>query len=421
MDELGGGYDPRMDGASDTHTQCCIAGGGPAGLMLGYLLARAGVDATVLEKHTDFLRDFRGDTIHPSTLTVLQDLGLLDAFLQLPHDEVAELSGDVFGELFTIADFRHLPAPRPFLVLVPQWDFLGFIADQARKLPHFHLHMGAKAERVIEEDGRVAGVEVVSGEQRWTIRSNLVVAADGRHTTIRESAGLRATDVGAPMDVLWFRLTRDAHHHPDRTGGIIRPGAMLVMLDRRSYWQCAYVIPKGSLETLQAEGIARFRQRVVAIAPWLAPQVGELAGWDDVKLLSVQITDLARWYRDGLLCIGDAAHAMSPVGGVGINLAIQDAVAAANILAAPLREGRLETGDLAAVQKRRRWPARVTQHAQVAIQNAVLSPLLARKDAPAQPPRILKLLRRFPLLRRLPARLVGIGVRPERVKIRDAA
>ena len=409
-----------MDDASPSRTQCCIAGGGPAGLMLGFLLARAGVDTIVLEKHMDFLRDFRGDTIHPSTLTVLQDVGLLEAFLQLPHDEVAELSGDVFGELFTIADFRHLPAPRPFLVLVPQWDFLDFIADHARRLPHFHLHMGAKAERVIEEDGRVVGVEVVSNERRWTIRSDLVVAADGRHTAIRDSAGLQANDVGAPMDVLWFRLTRDAQHHPNRTGGIIRPGAMLVMLDRRSYWQCAYVIPKGSLESLQAEGLDRFRERVAAVAPFLAPQVGELASWDDVKLLSVQIADLPRWYREGLLCIGDAAHAMSPVGGVGINLAIQDAVAAANILAQPLREGRLAVADLAAVQKRRHWPARVTQRAQVAIQNAVLSPVLARKDAPARPPVVLKLLQRFPLLRRLPARLVGIGVRPERVKTQPA-
>jgi 2-polyprenyl-6-methoxyphenol hydroxylase-like FAD-dependent oxidoreductase len=301
---------------------------------------------------------------------------------------------------------------------VPQWDFLDFIADRARQLPNFHLHMGARAERVIEEDGRVVGVEVVAaGEPPWTIRSDLVVAADGRHTTIRESAGLEARDVGAPIDVLWFRLTRDPQRHPHRTGGIIRPGAMLVMLGRGSYWQCAYVIPKGSLEALRQEGLDRFRDRVVAIAPFLAPQVGELASWDDVKLLSVQITDLARWYREGLLCIGDAAHAMSPVGGVGINLAIQDAVAAANILAAPLREGRLATDDLAAVQKRRHWPARVTQRAQVAIQDAVLSPVLARKDAPAHPPAALQLLQRFPLLRRLPARLVGIGVRPERVKV----
>ena len=399
----------------DAQTGCCIAGGGPAGLMLGYLLARAGVEVTVLEKHDDFLRDFRGDTIHPSTLTVLQDLGLLEAFLKLPHDEVAELTGDVFGEIVTLADFRHLAAARPFLVLVPQWDFLGFIADEARKLPNFHLHMGAKAERVIEEDGAVTGVEVHSAQGSWNVRSDLVVAADGRHSTLRESARLRSDDIGAPIDVLWFRLERDAQQHPSRTGGMIRPGAMLVMLNRASYWQCAYVIPKGSVESLQAEGVERFRARVERIAPFLGPQLQALASWDDIKLLSVQITDMPKWYRDGLLCIGDAAHAMSPVGGVGINLAIQDAVAAANLLWEPMRAGRPSLADLERVQKRRHWPARVTQRAQVAIQDTVLSPLLARTQAPQRVPIAVKLLQNLPFLRRLPARLVGIGVRPERV------
>lgn len=404
------------DAPADT-TQCCIAGGGPAGLMLGYLLARAGVRVTVLEKHADFLRDFRGDTIHPSTLTVLDDLGLLEAFLRLPHDEVPELTADVFGQGVTIADFRHLPAPRPFLVLVPQWDFLDFIADHAAAYPHFTLHRSTRAEEVVEEEGRVTGVAVRQGERRWTIRADLVVAADGRGSTLRESAGLAAVDVGAPIDVLWFRLARDAARHPSRTGGLLRPGAMLVTLNRGDYWQCAFVIPKGSLEQLRAEGLDRFRERIVAIAPLFAPEVSSLASWDDVKLLNVQITDLPRWWRDGLLCIGDAAHAMSPVGGVGINLAIQDAVAAANLLAEPLREGRLRGADLEAVQKRRHWPARVTQRAQVAVQDTVLSPLLARTDAPTGTPLPVKLLQRLPLLRRLPARLVGIGVRPERVRV----
>ena len=406
-----------MAEGSALSAQCCIAGGGPAGLMLGFLLARAGVDVVVLEKHKDFLRDFRGDTIHPSTLTVLQDIGLLEEFLRLPHDEVRELTGDVYGEIVTIADFTHLPAPRPFLVLVPQWDFLDFIADHARELPNFRLLMETKAERVIVEGDRVVGIEASSNLGALRITADLVVATDGRHTTIRESAGLHSDDVGAPIDVLWFRLPRDAQRHPSRTGGILRPGAMLVMLDRGSYWQCAFVIPKGSLEKLQAEGLERFRERIVAIAPFLAPEAGAIASWDDVKLLSVQITDLPRWWRDGLLCIGDAAHAMSPVGGVGINLAIQDAVAAANLLAAPLRERRVTPADLERVQKRRQWPARVTQRAQVAIQNEVLSPLLARTDAPTQPPAAVRLLERFPLLRRLPARLVGIGVRPERVRV----
>ncbi|MBK6004914.1 FAD-dependent oxidoreductase [Ramlibacter ginsenosidimutans] len=397
-------------------TQCCIAGGGPAGLMLGFLLARAGVDVIVLEKHKDFLRDFRGDTIHPSTLTILQDLGLLEEFLKLPHDEISELSGDVYGTVVTLADFRHVPAPRPFLVLVPQWDFLDFIADHARRLPRFHLLMETKAERVVEENGRIVGVEVSQGERRFRIACDLLVAADGRHTTIRESAGLQVNDIGAPIDVLWFRVPRDAERHPSRTGGILRPGAMLVMLDRSSYWQCAFVIPKGSMDKLQAEGLQRFRERIAAVAPFLTPELQALASWDDIKLLGVQITDLPHWSRPGLLCIGDAAHAMSPVGGVGINLAIQDAVAAANLLADPLREGRLTTHDLERVQKRRRWAARVTQRAQVAVQDEVLSPVLARQDAPQAPPLAVRMLQRFPRLRRLPARLVGIGVRPERVE-----
>lgn len=403
-----------MDAAAVT-PQCCIAGGGPAGMMLGYLLARSGVEVTVLEKHEDFLRDFRGDTIHPSTLTVLDDLGLLEEFLALPHQEITELTAQVYGEVATIADFRHVPAARRFLVLVPQWDFLDFIAAHAKKLPRFTLRMGAKATGVIEEAGRVAGVRVQEKGCESTVRADLVVAADGRHTTLRESAGLATVDMGAPIDVLWFRLPRHAEH-PSRTGGVIQPGAMLVTLNRDSYWQCAFVIPKGSLERLQAEGLPAFRGRVTATAPFLADVIDSLDSWDDVKLLSVQINHMPQWYRDGLLCIGDAAHAMSPVGGVGINLAIQDAVAAANLLARPLREGRLRIDDLQAVQRRRAWPARVTQRVQVAVQDEVLSPVLARSDAPARPPLAITLLQRLPLLRRLPARMVGIGVRPERVR-----
>ena len=400
----------------ELNTECCIAGGGPAGLMLGFLLARAGVRVIVLEKHDDFLRDFRGDTIHPSTLTVLDDLGLLESFLELPHQEVRELSGEVYGQCVTIADFTHLSAPRPFMVLIPQWDFLDFIAVQARRLPNFSLRMGAQAVSVIEHDGAVVGVNVQTAGGDLAIRADLVVAADGRHTTLRGSAKLPSEDLGAPIDVLWFRLPRDAAHDPSRTGGTIRPGAMLVSLNRDSYWQCAYVIPKGSLDELQKAGIAAFRERVGAVAPFLARAASTLAGWDDVKLLSVQISHMPRWYRDGLLCIGDAAHAMSPVGGVGINLAIQDAVAASNLLAEPLRAKRLVTADLAAVQRRREWPARVTQRVQIAIQNEVLAPVLAGTHAPASVPLPLKLLQRLPLLRRIPARLVGIGVRPERVR-----
>ncbi|RYY71891.1 MAG: FAD-dependent oxidoreductase, partial [Comamonadaceae bacterium] len=336
----------------------------------------------------------------------------------LPHQEVTELTGEVYGQLVTLADFRGLPSARPFLVLVPQWDFLDFIADRARVLPNFQLHMGAQAQGVTEEGGRVVGVRVLERGQVREIRADLVVAADGRHTTLRGSAGLASVDQGAPIDVLWFRITRDAARHPARTGGVIRPGAMLVTLNRGDYWQCAFVIPKGSLEALQAQGIAAFRRRVGATAPFLAGEAAAaLASWDDVKLLRVQVSHMPRWYRDGFLCIGDAAHAMSPVGGVGINLAIQDAVAAANRLARPLREGRLRTADLEAVQKRRQWPARVTQRAQVAVHERVLSPVLARSDAPARAPLAVTLLQRVPLLRRIPAWLVGMGVRPERVRL----
>jgi len=400
----------------DLTTQCVIAGGGPAGMVLGYLLARAGVEVLVLEKHDDFLRDFRGDTIHPSTLTVLQDLGLYDAFMRLPHQEVQELTGDVYGEQVTIADFRHLSTPGRCLVFIPQWDFLDFIAAQAKRLPRFSLRMGAKALGVVEDEGRVVGVKVQQGGREFTVRADLVVGADGRHTTIRESAGLATEDLGAPIDVLWFTLPRDSARDPATTGAVLRAGAMLVTLNRDTYWQCAFVIPKGSLEQLQQKGIEAFRNKIAGLADFLARSASTLHSWDEVKLLQVQINRMPRWYREGLLCIGDAAHAMSPVGGVGINLAIQDAVATSNFLAQPLREGRLAVADLAAVQRRRDWPTRVTQRAQVAVQDEVLSPILARSEAPVTVPLPVRLLQRLPLLRRLPARLVGIGVRPERVR-----
>ena len=396
-------------------TECCIAGGGPAGLMLGYLLARAGVEVIVLEKHLDFLRDFRGDTIHPSTLTILDDLGLLDDFLELPHQEVRELGADVFGHTLTIADFTHLPAARPFMALVPQWDFLDFIAAKAAALPNFSLRRGAKATGVIEDEGKVVGVAVESAGGQMQVMADLVVAADGRHTTLRGSAGLASEDLGAPIDVLWFRLARDPAHDRSQTGGIMRDGVFMVTLNRGDYWQCAYVSAKGGFEALQAEGLAAFRERVAAAAPFLAPAVAALASWEEVKLLSVQISRMPRWYREGLLCIGDAAHAMSPVGGVGINLAIQDAVAASNLLAGALRERRVTTNDLAAVQRRRDWPARITQRLQIAIQNKLLVPWLAGRSESTALPLPLQLLKWLPVLRRLPARLVGLGLRPERV------
>jgi 2-polyprenyl-6-methoxyphenol hydroxylase-like FAD-dependent oxidoreductase len=401
-------------------TRCCIAGAGPAGMVLGLLLARAGVDVVVLEKHADFLRDFRGDTIHPSTLTVMEDLDLLDEFLRLPHEQVDRLTANVYGESVTIADFTRLKAPRPYLVLMPQWDFLDFMARQGRHYPHFHLHMNALATGVVEEEGVVTGVQAVIEGRRATVDCDLVVAADGRHTTLRGSAKLESIDLGAPMDVLWFRLSRGPSAAGAQTGGYVRPGLMLVAINRDKYWQCGYVIPKGSLEKLRAAGLDELKRNVVACAPFLQPALAELKDWEDLKLLTVQVSRMPRWYRDGLLCIGDAAHAMSPVGGVGINLAIQDAVAAANLLANPLRERRLQTSHLAAVQRRREWPTRVTQRMQIAVQNEILAPVLSGKamsrgDGSRPLPVPLQALRRLPALSRIPARMIGIGVRPERV------
>ena len=420
-------------------TRCCIAGGGPAGMMLGFLLARAGVDVVVLEKHADFLRDFRGDTIHPSTLTVMDDLGLLDRFLELPHDEVQQLTANVYGRQITIADFTHLKAARPFLVLMPQWDFLDFIARHAATFPGFHLHMNAQATGVVKRDGTVVGVRAVIEGRPVQISCDLAVAADGRDSTLRGSAGLDGEDLGAPMDVLWFRLSRDPEARGAQTGGYVRPGLFLVAIGRDTYWQCGYVIPKGSLERLQAGGLDALKRNIAECAPFLQDALAEVDDWSDLKLLTVQVNRLRQWHRDGLLCIGDAAHAMSPVGGVGINLAIQDAVATANLLADPLREGRLQPAHLAAVQRRRDWPTRVTQRMQIAVQNAVLAPVLADNasgnerlpyeqsdgvtaKAKAPPlPIALELLRRLPLLTRIPARMVGIGVRPERVRSPAAA
>ena len=406
-------------------TQCCIVGGGPAGMMLGFLLARAGVDAVVLEKHADFLRDFRGDTIHPSTLTVMHDLGLLDEFLALPHQRVDRLSANVYGQMVTIADFAHVDAVRPYLVLMPQWDFLDFIGRKARAFAQFHLCMATQATQVIERNGVVVGVRAQADGETIEVHGALVVAADGRHTTIGESAGLGVEDLGAPMDVLWFSVPRDAQRHGEQSGGYIRRGLFFVTINRGSYWQCGYVIAKGSLDALRAAGLDALKARVLEAAPFLQDSLAHVQDWEQLKLLTVQVSRMPRWYRDGLVCIGDAAHAMSPVGGVGINLAIQDAVAAANLLADALRDNRLSTADLAALQRRRDWPTRVTQRVQIAVQNEVLAPVLAghrNGDVEAMPtlPLTLRLLRRLPMLCRIPARMVGVGVRPERVRSRAA-
>ena len=397
---------------------CCIAGGGPAGMMLGYLLARAGVEVLVLEKHTDFLRDFRGDTIHPSTLEVMYELGILQDFLALPHQEVLQFSAQVGEVQIPIADFTHLPTHCKFLAFMPQWDFLDFLAARGKRYPAFHLWMRAEVVGLIEEAGRVVGVEVMTPEGKRDVRADLVVGADGRHSTVRERAGLPVQEFGAPMDVLWFGISRKPSD-PGLSMGRFDPGRIFVLINRERYWQCGYVIPKGSVERLRAAGIEAFRETVAQAAPWARDRVGELRSLDDVKLLTVQVDRLNRWYRPGLVCIGDAAHAMSPVGGVGINLALQDAVATANVLWPPLAGGRLDASDLAKVQKRREWPTRATQWFQVQVQQRIIAPVLGRSTS-LQVPLFLRLLARYPILRRIPARLIGVGVRPEHVRSPEA-
>ena len=384
-------------------------------MMLGFLLARAGVDVLVLEKHADFFRDFRGDTIHPSTLEVIHELGLLDAFLALPHQEVRELSGDVYGTPVTLADFTHLPVHCRFLAFMPQWDFLNFLTGQARRFPHFALRMQAEVTDLIETHSGVCGVKAITPAGLLDVHADLVIGADGRHSAVRRLAALVTEDLGAPIDVLWFRLPRRPEDRA-QTGGYIQPGAFFVLINHDTYWQCGYVIRKGAFEAIREEDIAAFRSLITRVAPFTAPAVNTLESWDAVKLLTVQVDRLRQWCKPGLLCIGDAAHAMSPVGGVGINLAIQDAVAAANILSAPLRKGPATLAALQAVQRRREWPVRVTQRMQVTVQERVVARVLQDRDRRARNlPFVLRLLQRFPVLRRIPARLIGIGVRPEHV------
>jgi 2-polyprenyl-6-methoxyphenol hydroxylase-like FAD-dependent oxidoreductase len=397
-------------------TRCAIAGGGPAGLMLGLLLARAGVEVVVLEKHGDFLRDFRGDTVHPSTLEVMNELGLLDDLLALPHQEVRVLRGEVGDERLTVADFSHLRTRCRFIAFMPQWELLNFLAAQAGRYPTFRLITEAAVGELVVDDGRIAGVRAITPQGAIEVRADLVVAADGRTSAVRALAGLESEDLGAPMDVLWMRIARRPEDDGD-TLGRVGAGHLFVRIDRGDYWQCAMIIPKGGFVPIKAEGIEAFRRRLAALAPELGDRVNEIRTWDDVKLLTVRVDRLRRWYRPGLLAIGDAAHAMSPIGGVGINLAVQDAVAAANILAEPLRAGAPSVAALRAVQRRRELPTRLTQRAQLFIQNRVIGRVLGNRAAPS-PPRALRLLARWPALQRLPARLIGVGVRPEDVRTR---
>ena len=401
---------------STVTTKCCIAGGGPAGMMLGFLLARAGVDVVVLEKYPDFFRDFRGDTVHPSTLELMYELGLLDEFLKLPHQKVETLTGQVGDEHLTMIDFRHVPTHCKFIALMPQWDFLNFLAGHGKRYKTFDLYMQTEVTDLIEEGGRIAGVRAKTADGTLTIRADLVVGCDGRHSTVREKAGLQSEDYGAPMDVLWFRMSRKASDAAD-TFGHIEAGRMMIMLDRGDYWQCAYVIPKGGIEKVHGEGLDAFRKRVTDMSPFLADRIGELKSWDDIKLLSVTVDRLQRWWRPGLICIGDAAHAMSPIGGVGINMAVQDAVAAANRLAAPLKAGHVSTEDLHAIQQRRTLPVNFTQRLQLTIQKRIISHVLAMEsEQRPKPPLFFKLFNVFPVLRRIPARLLGVGIRPEHIR-----
>jgi len=393
-------------------TTCVIAGGGPAGLMLGWLLARAGVPAMVLEKHPDFLRDFRGDTIHPATLRVMEALGELDALLALPHHRTHRMSL-TFGErVLPAVDFTALGPRTGFMAMMPQWDFLDFIAGRALALPGFRLLMPARATGLIEAGGRITGLRAETASGPVEIAADLVVAADGRHSALRAAAGLQPQVLGAPIDVLWFRLSRQPGESPDSLGRIAE-GLILVLLNRGDYWQIACVVPKGGAAQVRAAGLDAFRTRLARALKLAPARTDEIASWDEVHLLDVQVDRLRRWWRPGFLAIGDAARAMSPVGGVGINLAIQDAVAAANRLALPLRQGRLREADLAAVQSRRLWPVRLVQAAQVTAQARMIRPVLDAGPA-ARIPLPLRLVARFPRLRRLLARGVGLGPRPDR-------
>jgi 2-polyprenyl-6-methoxyphenol hydroxylase-like FAD-dependent oxidoreductase len=399
--------------------RCCIVGGGPAGMVLGFLLARAGIDVLVLEKHADFLRDFRGDTVHPSTLELMYELGILDEFLRRPHQELPEIGALVEDFPVTVADFSHLPTHCKFVALMPQWDFLNFFAEKGRLYSHFHLRMESEVTELLVENGRVVGARAKTPGGILEVHAHLTVGADGRHSTVRAQAEMEIIDLGAPIDVLWMRISRKPGDS-NQTLGRFRSGKILVTLNRDEYWQCAFAIPKNGFDAIQQKGLLAFREDLESVAPYLRGRTSELKSWDDIKLLSVAVDRLKRWSREGLICIGDSAHAMSPIGGVGINLAIQDAVATANILAQPLLRGGVTDEELRQVQKRREFPTRMIQGFQVFAHKRFLGPALSSQAPVRSLPLPLKLLQQFPVLRQIPARAIGLGFRREHIRSPDS-
>ena len=400
--------------------RCCIVGGGPAGMMLGYLLGRAGIDVVVLEKHADFFRDFRGDTVHPSTLQVMDELGLSEGFLKLPHQRLQKMDGMFGGASVRIADLSRLKVKFPFIAFMPQWDFLNFLRESGQKFASLKVMMSTEATDLIEDGDRIAGVRAKTPEGVIDIAADLTVACDGRHSLVRERAGLAVKEIGAPMDVLWFRAGKRANE-TEKVFARVDPGSMMVTFDRGDYWQCAYVIAKGQYDAVKARGLPALLDDIARMAPILKSGLGEVKSWDDVKLLTVAINRLKRWTRPGLLCIGDAAHAMSPIGGVGVNLAVQDAVATANLLAAKLVDGCPPEDELDAVRRRREFPVRMTQTMQVVAQNNIVSAALKPGGEPLQVPLVVRLITAVPWLQGITARFVGLGVRPEHVQSPKAA
>jgi 2-polyprenyl-6-methoxyphenol hydroxylase-like FAD-dependent oxidoreductase len=400
--------------SSLVHARCCIVGGGPAGMMLGYLLGRAGIDTLVLEKHADFFRDFRGDTVHPSTLQVMDELGLIDGFLKLPHQQLQKMDGNFAGDSIRIADLGRLKVKYPFIAFMPQWDFLNFLRENGKRFASLKVMMNADATDLIRSGDAVVGVRANTPEGPVEIHADLTIGCDGRHSIVRQCADLEVEEIGAPMDVLWFRTGKRASE-TESVFARVETGKMLVTFDRGDYWQCAYVIAKGQYDAVKARGLDAFRGDVVGMAPILKAGMSDIKTWDDVKLLTVAINRLKRWTLPGLLCIGDAAHAMSPVGGVGVNLAVQDAVATANLLAARLAKGCPSEEELDAVRRRREFPVRVTQAMQVIVQNNIISVALKPGDGPLRAPLFARLINALPWLQGITARFIGLGARPEHV------